>query len=284
MADKSMENNVFTSKLFDLSGRVAIITGGAGLLGIQHAEAIAEFNGNVILWDINEEDVEVKANDIAAKFNVKSHGMVIDITIPKSVEKGLEDVLATYHKVDILINNAAHDPKVNTHHEQKWSHLEHFHVDMWEKDLNVGLTGAFLCSKAVGGYMANHGGGVILNIASDLGVIAPDQRIYRQPNLSEDRQPKKPVSYSVVKHGLIGLTKYLATYWSDKGVRVNALSPGGVYDNQSDTFLTKIKDLIPMGRMAHKDEYKGAVIFLCSDASSYMTGANLIVDGGRTCW
>jgi NAD(P)-dependent dehydrogenase (short-subunit alcohol dehydrogenase family) len=132
--------------------------------------------------------------------------------------------------------------------------------------------------------MARRGKGVILNIASDLAVIAPDQRIYRQPNLPEEQQPVKPVSYSVVKSGLLGLTRYLATYWADKGVRVNAISPGGVYTSQDAGFVQRLSNLIPLGRMAHQDEYKAAVVFLVSDASSYMTGANLIVDGGRTCW
>ena len=151
-------------------------------------------------------------------------------------------------------------------------------------NLDVGLTGAFLCSRIVGTHMVSNGGGVILNIASDLGVISPDQRIYQQPDYPENEQPVKPVTYSVIKHGLIGLTKYLATYWTDKNVRVNALSPGGIYTNQPVDFVKKLTDPIPMGRMAHHDEYKAAVLFLVSDASSYMTGANLVVDGGRVCW
>jgi len=162
--------------------------------------------------------------------------------------------------------------------------LENFPLEMWDKDVAVGLTGSFLCSRVFGAAMAAAGGGVILNVASDLGVIAPDQRIYRQEGLPEDQQPVKPVTYSVVKHGLVGLTRYLATYWADAGVRVNAISPGGVYNNQGDAFVKKLTDLIPLGRMADKDEYKGAIAFLCSDASSYMTGANLNIDGGRTAW
>jgi NAD(P)-dependent dehydrogenase (short-subunit alcohol dehydrogenase family) len=148
----------------------------------------------------------------------------------------------------------------------------------------VGLTGAFLCSQTVGSYLAGHGGGVILNIASDLGVIAPDQRLYRQEGVAAEQQPVKPVTYSVIKHGLIGLTKYLATYWAEQNVRVNALSPGGIYTNQPEAFVKKLTRLIPLGRMASSDEYRAAVLFLVSDASSYMTGANLSVDGGRTCW
>jgi NAD(P)-dependent dehydrogenase (short-subunit alcohol dehydrogenase family) len=148
----------------------------------------------------------------------------------------------------------------------------------------VGLTGSFLCSQVIGGEMARRGRGVIVNVASDLALIGPDQRLYRQPGLPDELQPVKPVTYSVVKSGLLGLTRYLATYWATSGVRVNAISPGGVYTDQPDDFVQRLSNLIPLGRMARMDEYAGAILFLCSDASSYMTGANLIVDGGRTAW
>ena len=198
----------------------------------------------------------------------------------------LDAVLKTLRKVDILINNAANDPKVDTRQRTSvhWSRLERFSLDLWNQDIAVGLTGAFLCSQVFGAEMARRGKGVIINIASDLGLIAPDQRIYRQPGLHDDQQPVKPITYSVVKHGLIGLTRYLATYWAEHGVRVNALCPGGVSAGQDDAFVTRLTHLIPLGRMADKDEYKAAIVFLASDASSYMTGANLVIDGGRTVW
>ena len=150
--------------------------------------------------------------------------------------------------------------------------------------LAVGLTGAFLCSQVFGTWMAGNGGGVILNIASDLSVIAPDQRLYRKDGLPEAEQPVKPVTYSVIKTGLIGLTRYLATYWAEQGVRVNALSPGGVYVGQPPEFVARLAALIPLGRMAERDEYTAAVQFLCSDASRYMTGQNIVMDGGRSAW
>ena len=270
---------------FDLTDRVAIITGGAGLLGVKHAEAIAEMGGIPVLLDLDGEKAKARATEIAATFGVQALGLTTDVTQPKAIADALSKTLEAFGQVDILINNAANNPKVEgglggLH----WSRLENFPLDMWNQDLAVGLTGAFLCSQIIGSEMARRGKGVILNIASDLAVIAPDQRIYRQPGLPEEQQPVKPVSYSVIKAGLLGLTRYLATYWADKGVRVNAISPGGVYTNQDAGFVQRLSNLIPLGRMAHADEYKAAIIFLVSDASSYMTGANLVIDGGRTCW
>jgi len=272
--------------IFDLSGKVAIITGGAGLLGGKHAEAIAEAGGIPVLYDIDGKKAEARAGEISAGLGVKALGQTVDITQHDAVSDALAKTLAAYGRVDILINNAANNPRAEDAgiSGMEWSRFENYPLETWHQDLAIGLTGAFICSQVIGGHMASSGGGVILNIASDLGLIAPDQRIYQQPGLPEHLQPVKPVSYSVVKGGLLILTKYLATYWADKNVRVNALSPGGVYDGQSDDFVQRLTNLIPMKRMANKDEYKAAIVFLCSDASSYMTGANLVVDGGRTVW
>ena len=271
-------------QLFDLSGRVAVITGGAGLLGVKHAEAIASAGGTPVLLDIAGEPAAQRAADLRKKHGVDATGLATDITNLADVEHALDAVLARYGRVDVLINNAANNPKMESASGVAWSRLENFPLEQWQQDLSVGLTGAFLCSRVFGGEMARRGKGVIVNVSSDLGVIAPDQRIYRSTDRPEHEQSVKPVTYSVVKTGLIGLTRYLATYWAERGVRVNAISPGGVYNNQPAEFVEKLTSLIPMARMADKDEYQGAVLFLCSDASSYMTGANLIIDGGRTAW
>ena len=270
--------------LFDMNGRVVFITGGTGLLGQRHAEAIASAGGIPVLADVRAEDVDSGDPAFAERFGEAASAVAVDVTEPGSIRVALDDVLGRYGRIDGLINNAANNPKMESGSAVEFSRLESFDLDQWEADLAVGLTGAFLCSQIIGGEMARRRRGVIVNVASDLAVIAPDQRLYRRLGLPEDRQPVKPVTYSVVKTGLIGLTRYLATYWADAGVRVNAISPGGVHQGQPEEFVERLSSLIPLGRMAHVDEYEGAILYLCSDASSYMTGANLIVDGGRTCW
>jgi NAD(P)-dependent dehydrogenase (short-subunit alcohol dehydrogenase family) len=268
---------------FDLTDRVALITGGAGLLGEQHARAIASAGGIPVLLDVTPH-AQAKAEQLAAEFGVRAWSRVTDITQPQDLTVCLQEILSRFGRLDILINNAANNPKMEDREDINFSRFENFPLEQWAADISVGLTGAFLCSQVFGSEMARRGRGVILNVASDLAVVAPDQRIYREPGLPDHLQPVKPVAYSVVKSALVGLTRYLATYWADRGVRVNAISPGGVYNGQPDDFVERLSDLIPLGRMANLDEYQGAVQFLCSDASSYMTGTNLVIDGGRTCW
>jgi NAD(P)-dependent dehydrogenase (short-subunit alcohol dehydrogenase family) len=269
---------------FDLTGRVAVITGGAGLLGEQHARAIAAAGGIPVLVDIQPERVDEKAAGLSREFGVAAMGCAADITEQAEMELLRDAILGRFGRLDILINNAANNPKMEASTEVNFSRLENFPLAQWEADIAVGLTGAFLCSKVFGSHMASHGGGAIVNVASDLALIAPDQRIYRQQGVAEHLQPVKPVTYSVVKSALVGLTRYLASYWADHKVRVNAISPGGVYNGQPEDFVARLTNLIPLGRMAGISEYQGAIVFLCSDASSYMTGTNLVIDGGRSCW
>ena len=270
--------------LFDLSGRVIVITGAAGLLGRQHVDAIASAGGTPILLDLSLEPVDKLANEIKAQYGVAAAGYAVDITNENEVGANTHEILDKFGKIDALVNNAANNPKVENQEGKNFSRLENFPLEVWHADVAVGLTGSFLCAKHYGSTISNNpDGGVILNISSDLGLIAPDQRLYRQPGLPEDQQPVKPVTYSVVKTGLIGLTRYLATYWPDR-VRCNALCPEGVDAGQPDDFLKEVSSRIPIGRLANADEYQGVLIWMLSDASSYLNGAILPMDGGRSVW
>ena len=272
----------------NLNGRTCIITGATGLLGRQHCHALAAIGANVIVTDVNNKRIDELTEELKAVYpSAFFAGFVMDVSSEESVRCISEELKSNGLHVTILINNAAIDPKVNNDRSTlgNSSRLESYSIDMWNAHLNVGLTGAFLCSKVFGSEMAySKSPGVILNIASDLSVIAPDQRIYQIPDLSAEEQPVKPVTYSVVKSGLVGLTKYISTYWASYGIRCNSLSPGGVYNGQSEDFVQKLTDRIPLSRMARPDEYRSTVQYLCSDAVAYMTGQNIIVDGGRSVW
>lgn len=276
-----------TLNKFDLTGKTVLITGAAGLLGREHAAALLGIGATVVLTDIGEAALasarSVLARDADAA-RIVTH--VMDVSRLESIKRVAGELLAAKLRVDVLVNNAAIDPKVvGDQGVQETSRLENFPLEQWDLQIAVGLTGAFLCSQVFGTAMAQDGkGGVILNIASDLSVFSPDQRLYRKPGLAYDMQPVKPVTYSVIKAGLVGLTKYLSTYWADRGVRANALSPGGVFNGQGEEFVQRLSALIPMGRMAQLDEYHSAVQFLCSDASSYLNGQNIVMDGGRSAW
>lgn len=260
---------------------MAIITGGAGLLGEQHAMAIAEYGAIPILIDIDKKNGLKKSINISKKYKVDSMFIHCDITDEKQILAARDKILKKHQSIQILINNAAIDPKVLKKKSKNLSRLEYFDLNQWNKEIAVGLTGAMLASKIFGYEMSKLGKGVILNISSDLGIIPPNQSIYKVKGYPQHQQPVKPVTYSVIKHGLIGLTKYLSTYWADKGVRCNALCPGGVYDNQDPSFVEQLTNLIPLGRMAHLEEYKASIVFLVSDASSYMNGSSLLINGGR---
>lgn len=272
--------------LFDLTGRVAIITGGAGLLGRQHAAAIAAAGGHAVLVDLRHDETVRAADEVARASGVRALGVAADITVKTEVERMVAETMAAFGRIDILINNAAMTVKGGgDRSDEYFAPFVDYPLDLWERALQVNLTGTFLCCQAVGRQMVAQQRGVILNIASDVGTISPDHRIYEGVTSPHTGKPfNTPASYATTKAGLISLTRYLATYWAPAGIRVNALSPGGVYADHDAQFVSNLTARIPMARMAGVDEYRGAVLFLVSDASSYMTGANLIVDGGRTAW
>ena len=268
---------------FNLKNEIIVITGGAGLLGQRYTKALLEANATVILFDVNDNGLKTIKNKYKKKYKNKILTYNVDITNEKKIVKAKNKIFNKLNNYPtILINNAAIDPKFEKSSKVNRSRLENFDLLQWNTEISVGLTGAVLCSKIFGVKMAKNGKGVILNISSDLGVIAPNQRLYEAEGVPENKQNVKPITYSIIKHGLIGLTKYIATYWAHKGVRCNAFAPGGVYNNHSQLFLNRIEKLIPMKRMAGIDEYDAAIIFLCSSASSYMNGATLNMDGGRS--
>ena len=271
---------------FSLEHKNALITGAAGMLGREHAIAILKSGGNVILSDVDDGKLQNLKLSLGEEFDKKKiSAIVMNVAAEDSIVDASTQLDAINTRVDILINNAAINPKVSNHLSINSSRLENMNLQDWNFEIAVGLTGAFLCSKTFGSKMAEDGkGGVILNIASDLSVFSPDQRIYRRDGLADELQPVKPITYSVIKAGLVGLTKYLSTYWLDQAIRCNALSPGGVFNGQGEEFLSKITNLIPLGRMAEKNEYRSAIQFLCSEASSYMNGQNIVMDGGRSSW
>ncbi len=278
-----MKNNLDT--LFNLEGQVIVITGAAGLLGKQHAEAVAAYGGTPILLDLSQEAVDTLAKQLNEKYDVKSSGFAVDITDEKQIEENSSLLIKQYGKIDGLVNNAANNPKVEDSSEKNFSRLENFPIDVWNQDIAVGLTGSFLCSKHYGYQISqNSNGGSIVNISSDLGLMAPDQRLYAKQGLAEELQPVKPITYSIVKTGMIGLTRYLATYWAEKNVRCNAICPGGVENGQPEDFLKEVSSRIPMNRLANSNEYQGTLLWMLSEASSYLNGAIVPVEGGRTVW
>jgi len=270
------------NNLFDLSGKTVMITGAGGLLGPKHAEAVIEFGARAIITDHHKDRAEAKAQELNEKYgNECAIPFYMDVTNKESVQ----EVVNKLDRIDVLINNAAKDPKVKKESGlTPDSRFETMTPEYWFEGVNAALNGTFFCSQAVGNKMLQQGGGVILNISSDLGVIAPDQRLYRKEGIPENLQNVKPITYSAAKWAIVGMTKYLAVYFAKKNIRVNCLSPTGVYNNHPEEFVSKLSNIIPMGRMADIDEYKGAVVFLCSDASTYMTGENLVIDGGKSVW
>jgi 2-deoxy-D-gluconate 3-dehydrogenase len=270
---------------FDLTGRVAVVTGGVGLLGKEFCRTLAEAGAAVAVVDLNAE----KSSSVAAELSTagyKALAITTDITNPASVNAMVEKIVAHFGRVDILVNSAALDPKFDPQAVLAGiapGNFEEYPLDQWNAALNVNLTGTFLVTQACVKQMLVQGKkGSIINICSTYGLNGPDQRIYRK---SDGSQPAyKPVYYTVTKAGVVGFTKYLAAYYMETEIRVNMLTPGGVFNNHDETFVKNYSAKTIIGRMAHKDEMNGALLFLASDASSYMTGNNVVVDGGWTAW
>lgn len=269
--------------LFSLDGKTAIVTGGIGIIGPTYVDILASAGANVVIVDMNKDACDSLALEITQKYGNRAIGVVCDITKKEDVDALVKTAVREFGHIDILVNNAA------TKSKNFFAPMEEFPLEDWEKVMAVNCTGMFLCSQAAGAQMVKQGkGGVIVNISSTYGNVAPDQRIYADSNI------RTPLVYAASKSAVLNMTRYLAAYWGDKGIRVNTLTPGGVrFDkidkdvdkvNQTNKFVENYAAHVPLGRMARRDEYKGAMLFLCSDASAYMTGANLIVDGGWTCW
>lgn len=267
------------SGLFSLKGKTVIVTGATGLIGRAHCEALANAGADVVATDLNAGECLALIKDLPGS----PSAFYLDVTDKSCVQDVKEQVIGRYGHLDVLVNNAAvndmvEDPKASP----ALSAFENYPLELWNRSLNVNLTGVFLCSQVFGTWMAENGGGSIINIASTYGITAPDQSLYLD---REGRQTfNKPPAYSVTKGGVLMFTRFLAAYWGEKKVRVNALSPGGVQHGQNNFFIEQYSKRTPLKRMAGKNDYQGAIVFLASDASAYMTGANLVVDGGWTIW
>jgi len=269
---------------FDIKGRVAVITGGAGVLGKEFARTLLEYGGKVVIADIARDRGEAALKEIGHESKNDIVYEYVDVSSKDSVKKMAQSVKKRFGKADILVNCAALDPKFEAGKPEKHGYaFEDYPLESWERAVSVNLTGAFLCCQAMGRIMVSQGKGVIVNVASEIGMIAPDNRIYIKKTEPEKKR-FKPIDYPVTKAALIHLSRYLASYWGDKNIRVNTLTPATVYTDQDDELVKNISYRAILGRMSDKNEFCGALIFLVSDASSYMTGANLVVDGGRTAW
>lgn len=274
-----MEKNHDTKEslhLFDLSSKVAIVTGAAGQLGGQYVLTLLGAGASVAAFDVWLENPKSKLKNVSSD---KLVSFDVDITDKNSIHQALESVLSQFGNPNILINNAAIDAPPDAT-VQDTGPFESYPESSWETMMDVNLKGMFFCCQVIGGHMARTGGGSIINISSVYGMLSPDQRIYEY----KEKPFFKPVAYSVSKAGVLNLTRYLAVYWARKNVRVNTLTLGGVFNKQDETFLKNYEYRVPLSRMAKEEEYNGAILFLASDASSYMTGSNLIIDGGYSCW
>lgn len=264
-------------ELFSLKNKTAIVTGACGLIGKEHCRALAGAGAHVVVADM----AETACSDFAQTLGPGHLGLAINVTDKSSLEKGRDAILSHYGSIDVLVNNAAiNDMFENPAMAAHQSMFEHYPLDMWQKSMEVNVTGVFLCAQVFGSVMAGQGRGSIINLASTYGMVGPDQSIY-QNEKGEQTFYKSP-AYPATKGAVINFTRFLAAYWGEKGVRVNTLSPGGVENNQDAFFVANYSRKTALKRMAVPTDYMGAVVFLASDASAYMTGANLVVDGGWT--
>ena len=267
-----------------MNKKFALITGASGLLGPEHASALAEIGLNSILVDINKKDLRRKKIELQNKYpNTIFYDFDCDISSEKEVMNLSKYLKKNKIFIEVLVNNADVNPKMLKSNKASGS-VENYNIKSLLKELNVGIIGTFICCKIFGGIMAQKGGGSIINISSDLGITAPDQRVYHPSENIKKVKNFKPIGYSISKHGIAGITKYLSTYWAHKNVRCNNLVLGAVLNKQSKSLVKNIKKRVPMNRLAEKNEYKKSIQFLASDGSKYMTGQNLIIDGGRTIW
>lgn len=264
---------------FSLAGRTAIVTGAAGLLGRYHCLALAEAGATVVATDLEAESCVA----VAKELDGNAFAVPADVRDPDSVRTLASRVLEQTGQIDVLVNNAAiNDRFENPASELEFSRFENYPLELWQRSLDVNVTGPFLCCQVIGAHMAKMGRGSIVNLASSYAVVAPDQSLYRDP---EGRQRFcKSAVYPTTKAAVLALTRFLAAYWGQAGVRVNALSPGGVENAQDDFFVREYSRRTPLERMAAPTDFMGALLFLASDASAYVTGANLVVDGGYTIW
>lgn len=263
--------------LFSLSGKTAIVTGALGLIGKKHCEALAAAGANVVVADVNE----ARSAEFAATLGANHLGLGVDVTSEASLKAARDKIIARYQTIDVLVNNAAiNDMFENPAMAKDLSAFENYPLDAFQRSLDVNVTGVFLCSQVFGTVMAEYGSGSIINVASTYGMVGPDQSIYR--NECGEQTFYKSAAYPVTKGAVINFTRFLAAYWGNKGVRVNTLSPGGVENSQNEFFVNNYSAKTLLGRMANATDYQGAIVFLASDASAYMTGANLVVDGGWT--
>jgi len=267
-------------KIFRLDDRVAVVTGGAGLLGAEFCQTLAGAGARVVVADINLVAATALAKTLTQK-GLEALGVGVDVTVPISVHQMVKTVMEACGRLDILVNSAALDPKFDPRHSEHGNSFEDYPLEAWNQALAVNLTGMFLCCQAAVQPMIAQGGGVIINLSSIYGLTAPDQRLYQR-----EGQPLqyKPAYYPVTKSAVLGFTSYLAAYYGDKKIRVNTLSPGGVYNGHDAEFVQSYSARTMLGRMAQKDDMNGALLFLASDASAYMTGGNLVVDGGWSAW